>query len=377
MIIAVIGANYGDEGKGKMVDYFTQKMQELSSNPLVVRYNGGCQAAHTVIRDGTRHVFSQYGSGSLLGACTYLDKHVLVNPAKLVIERNQLFDKCIVPDMYIHKDCRITTIYDEAMNVVREKIQGGNASCGCGIWETIYRENQRINFTIGDFAENSLEYISDILREIKKFYLKQLHSEEHISMFMNIVNRNMYAYIKHIVMFRQLLHHRYLIIDTIKELGCRNVIFEGAQGLLLSDEYGIYPYTTPSSPSMGRILNIIERSDFDYSDFEAVYCTRSYVTRHGDGPLVDQLDTTFEDSTNIPNPYQGTLRFGTLNFEIMNNLTFQDFKKLYCGDLHYKVKSKIYSIAMSHLDQLDVSEETLCNVKYTSYGPTAKDVIEK
>lgn len=376
MIKAVIGANYGDEGKGKMVDYFTQQMQEMSTNPLVVRYNGGCQAAHTVVRDKIRHVFSQYGSGSLLGACTYLDKHVLVNPAKLVIEREILSQKCEVPRMYIHKDCRVTTLYDEAMNVVRGKTQGGNASCGCGIWETIYRDDLGPSITINDFVENSLGYISDILREIKEFYLKQLPRGEYADMFMDIADRNMYAYTKHIEMFKKLLHNTYFVMDTIKELGCRNVIFEGAQGLLLTDEYGLYPYTTPSSPSMGRILNILERSDFDYSDVEAIYCTRSYVTRHGDGPFIDQLDTTFDDPTNVPNQYQGTLRFGTLDFENMFKLCLRDYKKLYCGDIHYKM-IRAYSISVSHLDQLDImTEDMSLNTKYTSYGPSADDVRE-
>ena len=79
MLTAIIGANYGDEGKGLLTDYYAAK----SKHSVVVRFNGGPQAGHTVVTpEGKRHVFSHYGSGTLAGAQTFLSKHF-----------NQMLDK--------------------------------------------------------------------------------------------------------------------------------------------------------------------------------------------------------------------------------------------------------------------------------------------
>ena len=75
---AVIGANYGDEGKGLMTDYHAAP---AGTAGIVVRFNGGAQAGHTVTTpEGARHVFSHFGSGSLVGAATFLSRHVVCHP---------------------------------------------------------------------------------------------------------------------------------------------------------------------------------------------------------------------------------------------------------------------------------------------------------
>ena len=73
----VIGANFGDEGKGLMTDYFASK----EDNAIVVLHNGGAQRGHTVITpEGYRHVFRHFGSGAYVGAATYITKEFIVNP---------------------------------------------------------------------------------------------------------------------------------------------------------------------------------------------------------------------------------------------------------------------------------------------------------
>lgn len=75
--IAVIGAGFGDEGKGLMTDYCCQRPKYTT----VVRFNGGAQAGHTVVTpDGRRHVFSHFGSGTLRGAATFLSRFFICNP---------------------------------------------------------------------------------------------------------------------------------------------------------------------------------------------------------------------------------------------------------------------------------------------------------
>ena len=103
---AVIGANYGDEGKGLITDYLCRQVE----NPLVIRFNGGAQAGHTVESpEGVRHIFSHFGSGTLAGAPTYLSKHFVVNPILFNREYDVLVEKGIVPKVYVHPDCLVTT----------------------------------------------------------------------------------------------------------------------------------------------------------------------------------------------------------------------------------------------------------------------------
>ena len=82
---AVIGANFGDEGKGLMTDYFCR----TNDNPIDIRINGGAQAGHTVCTpEGERHIFSHIGAGYFAGADTYLSEFFIANPMLFVKEKN-------------------------------------------------------------------------------------------------------------------------------------------------------------------------------------------------------------------------------------------------------------------------------------------------
>src|SRR5258708_6994888 len=102
----VIGANYGDEGKGKMVDYL---VSQITNEKVVVRFNGGAQAGHTVmLPDGKRHIFSHFGSGTLANAQTYLAKHFVCNPILFWKEYRQLSELSITPKVAVDPRCFVT-----------------------------------------------------------------------------------------------------------------------------------------------------------------------------------------------------------------------------------------------------------------------------
>src|SRR5579864_7866772 len=89
-VFLVQGLGYGDEGKGSIVDYLVR--QEKA--PLVVRFNGGAQAAHNVVTDdGRHHTFTQFGSGTFAGARTFLSRFMIVNPFTLLTEAKALEQK--------------------------------------------------------------------------------------------------------------------------------------------------------------------------------------------------------------------------------------------------------------------------------------------
>ena len=103
----VIGANFGDEGKGLVT--CTLSKQYKFKPTLNILYNGGCQRGHTA----QNHVFHCFGSGTLMGADTYYDKEFLVDPIGWDIERHQLDIK---GEVYAQPDCTILTPYDIAIN---------------------------------------------------------------------------------------------------------------------------------------------------------------------------------------------------------------------------------------------------------------------
>ena len=76
----VIGGNFGDEGKGLMTSFFAAQMMKQSGRCLVVLSNGGAQRGHTVVKEGVRHVFRHFGSGTLEGADTWFPEEFILNP---------------------------------------------------------------------------------------------------------------------------------------------------------------------------------------------------------------------------------------------------------------------------------------------------------
>ena len=138
----VIGANFGDEGKGLMTDYFTS-----GPDDIVVLSNGGAQRGHTVSKpDGTRHVFHHFGSGTFNGASTYFPKEFILNPIIFRQEYEELLNIGYIPTVYGGAGCMTTTPWDMLANQIIESSRGKDkhGSCGMGIYETIQREKVMI-----------------------------------------------------------------------------------------------------------------------------------------------------------------------------------------------------------------------------------------
>ena len=139
----VIGANYGDEGKGLLVDYLSSAMTSMGTRPVVVRHNGGAQAGHTVVTapEGERHVFKHVGSGALVGASTYLSSFFVCNPILFRKELEELMKLNVIPEVLVSHDSPVTTPYDVMINQLVEQHRGDNrhGSVGVGFGETIER----------------------------------------------------------------------------------------------------------------------------------------------------------------------------------------------------------------------------------------------
>ena len=294
--VAVIGKNYGDEGKGHAVAYFAEHYPE---NTLVVKHNGGAQAGHTVETEDCRFVFHQFGAGSFSNKATFLYKTFLFDPLK-VQEEKEALSQCIetVPDLYVDTRCRITTVYDVLMNQYIEERRGRarHGSCGMGIWETVLRNQSKYLLTVNHLYNQSLPYVVAKLRKIRDEYCcerlrNKYHDDDFLSwrdgLFMDdvLLENAAYAIMTGINSVK-------VVTDIRSLLGkFDHFIFEGAQGLLLDGDGNEYnPYSTPSATGIKNVLDFHNEMGLsaDQTHLEVCYVTRSYITRHGVGPLENE-----------------------------------------------------------------------------------------
>lgn len=383
-IKAVIGANYGDEGKGLMTDYFANQAKEENKSCLVVCHNGGAQRGHTVVTpDGVRHVFRHFGSGSLVGADTYLSSEYIINPITFRKEREKLLGKVTkMPKCYVNPNCRITLPYDMLINQIIELDRGENrhGSCGMGIWETIVRNNERtFALRVGEI-ERTFLFLYFFLISVKNNYLTKRLSvlgvkNINLDMFKSI---NSPALIDHYIqdIFYMLDNISFASNDILKSYD--TIIFESGQGLQLDqNRTENQPNTTPSNTGLQNPISILKSlDDFNISSFEACYVSRSYETRHGAGNFPTEcgkmvINSIIKDFTNQPNEFQGEIRYGTLDIPRLLKRIQEDvsFGEDYDIDV---------SIALTHLNEnvVNIKPDFPCSFHY-SYSQTREDIVDR
>ena len=134
----VLGCGYGDEGKGITTDFLCSH----ASDPIVIRFSGGQQAGHTVIRDGVKHIHSNFGSGTLQNVPTYFTEHTTFYPATILRERARL--KAIGidnPFIAFHPLAKLTTPYDVFANRSCDETMS-HGTCGLGVGKTMKRNEK-------------------------------------------------------------------------------------------------------------------------------------------------------------------------------------------------------------------------------------------
>lgn len=369
----IIGANYGDEGKGLLTDYFASRDPE---NSLVVRFNGGAQAGHTVVApDGRRHVFSHFGSGTLAGAPTFLSKFFIVNPLIFKKEYGELRQQNIAPQISLDARAMLTTPFDMFINQTIENRRGKqrHGSCGLGINETVTRSlrSPKLRLTVHDMW-NPVS-LNNKLHALKKLWFSERLAELHLDSqsaetqkFMKNIDYILDEYVKDAQMI--------LSTATVHQQNpkAENIIFEGAQGLMLDeDRIDQFPHVTRSKTGLTNVVHLAPH--FGVNKLDVTYVSRTYLTRHGAGPLDGESDWKFPDSTNVPNQFQGTLRFAPLNPKVLNENIQYDLRRAQNTTIDITAE-----IAMTCADQVtlpDVRALTL-PINHICYGPTRSTVTQ-
>lgn len=328
----IIGANYGDEGKGTVVANYTKK----SDNVLNILTNGGSQRGHSILTENGSMTFQHFGAGTYHGADNYFSRYFILNPMQFVKEYQTL----IVKPKYIYRDanCRWSTPYDSIANLITEEQKGTHASCCMGIWNTIKRYNEIPTLFFDEFIKNEDNQIQYLLN-VKKYYEKNLIIPEK---WKNIWNSN--TLILHFINDCYFMYNK-TITKNLSDLSYDNLIFENGQGLLLSDNGKDTYDTTPSNTGILYSLELLK--NLNVSDITAHYVTRPYLTRHGDGNLMNQLNrkkissNVNEDRTNHYNDFQGEFRYGLLDINDLYNRINQN-----TGNVKYEIE-------VTHCDEMD------------------------
>lgn len=338
---AVIGANFGDEGKGLVTSYLCSQ-----GAGTVVRFNGGAQAGHTVVMpDGRRHVFHHMGSGTFFGIPTFLSQHFICNPLLFLTEWDELVAMGVTPRVFAHPDCLVTTYVDMYINRQSEdhRAKKRHGSVGIGINETVNRSDvPELKITMHDIWHNRSSLESRLAQIADKWAMFRMGSK-----------------LDEPAMLELWLKACEAMAERVGRAGigqCPDPVFEGAQGLLLDQNNKEYfPHVTRSNTGIKNVRELCAMAGIER--IEPYYVSRTYMTRHGAGPLPgEDPKMAYHDDTNTTNDYQGSLRFASLDFQSL------------VSRCHADRGSDAYKLALTHADQLDIPETRY--VDLTSIGPS-------
>ena len=337
--VAIVGSQWGDEGKGKITDLLAQK-----SN-LVVRFQGGNNAGHTIIVGNKKIVLHLIPSGILHPSCISLIGHgVVLEPQALIDELNEIKNAgvTVTPTNFkISSNCSVITSYHKIMDAVRESkgpIKIGTT--GKGIGPAYEDKISRKGIKISDLFDRTL-LKTKLERNFieKKVLLDHLYNTEYPS-----VEEETTRLFELGTKFKDFVCDSFSLIDQHTTNGS-NILYEGAQGVLLDIDYGSYPYVTSSSTSYGGIFTGAgaPKGKID----EVIGITKAYTTRVGEGPFPTELLSPIGDKIQkIGHEFGATTgrkrRCGWLDLPL----------------LKYSIKSScITSIALTKLDVLSEIEE--------------------
>ena len=277
--VVVLGTQWGDEGKGKIVDLLANKAD------LVVRYQGGHNAGHTLIVGGKKRVLHLIPSGILhKGVNCFIGAGVVVSPAALVEEIELLQQEGIAVEdrLAVSSDSFVILDTHIALDKAREQNRNTKIGTTCrGIGPAYEDKVSRRNLRLGDFLNNSYESKLQSLVEYHNFLLTEYYNVDEVN----------YAQLKIsliplIEKVLPLLVDTYTYVNRFKVKN-KSILLEGAQGALLDIDQGTYPCVTSSNTAIGGACSGsgVGALSIDY----VLGIAKAYTTRVGDGAFPTEL----------------------------------------------------------------------------------------
>ena len=327
---AVIGLGFGDEGKGLTTDLLSSETNYQALNKMVVRYSGGQQAGHTVVKEDHRHVFSTFGSGTFRGVPTFWTRFCTVDPVEIVAEMQKLKDLDFqVPILFIDPNCPVTTPHDK-MFQQNDDENMEHGTCGFGVGSTFQREEDFFHLLARDIWNPT------ILR------MKYDQLKEHYYKGSGVPESHVRDFYKACRVIRDVMNIKLRQFDSLEG---HDLIFEGSQGLLLDQHIGFFPNVTRANTGSRNILQMGYKP-------EVYAVTRAYQTRHGNGPITN-LDRDYdimedEMETNKTNDFQGEFKRSMLDLDLLYHGISSD---PYIAQLHAEKKLNLVVTCLDHLHE--------------------------
>ncbi|SHE29419.1 Adenylosuccinate synthetase [Modicisalibacter ilicicola DSM 19980] len=283
--VVVLGTQWGDEGKGKVVDLLTE------SATAVVRFQGGHNAGHTLVIDGEKTVLHLIPSGILREDKTcVIGNGVVLSPEALIKEIHELEAKGVPvrERLRLSPACPLILSYHVRLDQAREKARGVAkiGTTGRGIGPAYEDKVSRRGLRLGDLLhrERFASKLGEVL-DYHNFVLQHYHGEAPVD-FQQVLDEAMSMAEE----LRPMVCDTVSLVHEMRKAG-ENILFEGAQGSLLDIDHGTYPFVTSSNTTAGGTATGSGVGPL-YLDY-VLGITKAYTTRVGSGPFPTELFDEF------------------------------------------------------------------------------------
>ena len=380
-----VGLGFGDEGKGATVDYLCNPMSKLGLQvDYVVRYNGGPQCGHNVYglnkeNKVVHHTFSQFGSGSFHEVDTLLSRYMLIDPLAMIEEANALEEKGILSSpwdyMFIEPQCLVISPFQKILNKIQMMYSGRLNSTGRGVGVCRRHSLDGHRIQVEDmldkevFAQKLLQSqslcCSEMSALIPGVVNKITDDDEKMELFTDYCNFLSAPGVVELLLDRyEQFPAEMFITDSVNIEG--DLVFEGAQGFLLDETYGQDDYNTWTNTTAENAHGFLDSYEWS-GERRLVGVTRTYRTRHGEGPMSLEHEEYIPDENNNAETGPGPLRTGGI------------FTGSICSA--QRIIGPIHTLAVNHMDVCslpqDVRQFVLDNQNLVDViigrGPTARD----
>ncbi|WP_136796620.1 MULTISPECIES: adenylosuccinate synthase [Desulfosediminicola] len=285
--VVVVGSQWGDEGKGKIVDLLTQY------SDYIVRFQGGNNAGHTLVVDGKQFIFHIIPSGILYeDKMCMIGNGVIIDPGVLLKEMDQLKEQGLGVNpkrLMISENAHLIMPYHSRLDQAKEAALSDGKKIGTtgrGIGPCYMDKVGRVGIKAGDLLDEKLfsEKLKTALDE-KNFLLTKKYNADPVE-FDQVYGE----FMQHIEKLRDFIGNVSIELDDARKVG-KNILFEGAQGTQLDIDHGTYPFVTSSNTIAGNACN---GTGFGPAHIDAVVgIMKAYTTRVGAGPFPTEL---FDDA---------------------------------------------------------------------------------
>ncbi|GAB3997859.1 adenylosuccinate synthase [Nocardioides marmoraquaticus] len=280
--IVVLGAQWGDEGKGKATDLLTTQQ----SIDYCVRTSGGHNAGHTIVVDGQKFATHLLPSGILTPGCTnVIANGVVVSPEALFREYDALLARDVeLGQLVVSSNAHVIASYHSTIDKVTERFLGKNkiGTTGRGIGPAYADKINRVGIRVADlFDEKILVEKVEAALEVRNHLLTKVYNRRAISVDEVVEDLRSYA-----ERLQPMVRDTSLLLNTALDRG-ETVLFEGAQATMLDVDHGTYPFVTSSSPVAGGVSTGagVGPTRID----RVIGVIKAYTTRVGSGPFPTEL----------------------------------------------------------------------------------------